>query len=171
MPSSRRSTLLSNRATAPDDAIGPTPETKAKLRHDVLHRLAREGRLDAQHIMAAEEIRGAWEAIGRGLFPTARQLHMPRLPTASRAYLQPFERMSNTEERTWRLRYRPWADEMSIEIVSPTTRTTRLQLVHDVIIDNFGLRAIEDLYRLKHGRALLHIRAALDRYCQFAGWS
>jgi hypothetical protein len=49
-------------------------------------------------------------------------------------------------------------------------RVSRLQLVLDLVVDNYGPRQVEGWYRLRHGQALAHVRAALQRYCEIAGW-
>ncbi len=160
------------RAIAPDhDApIGPTPETAAKLRYDVIAKLYLDGKLDDTHVAAAQEIRRVWEAIGRGLFPRARQLdRIPNRGGATRPR-EPADLMSQSEAIAWRDRYRPFATEMSVDILSRVSRVSRLQLTLDIVIDNYGLRQVEDWYRLKHGVAAGHLRTALERYAVLAGW-
>ena len=150
--------------------IGPTPETAGKLRHDIVERLAREGRLGGEQVRAALEIRRVWEAFGRGLFPAAR----PIAPIAERRkramFSDPIDRLTPEEETAWRLRYRPWAREMAVTVAAGVIRTTRLQLILDIVIDNHGLREVEGWYRMRHGGAIEHIRAALHRYAEIAGW-
>ena len=156
-------------AAEPRDT-GPTPETVRKLRHDIVARLARDGRLGKEQVRAALEIRRVWEAFGRGLFPAAR----PAAPLAERRrramFTDPIDRLSPAEELAWRLRYRPWAREMAVTVAAGAVRTTRLQLILDVVIDNHGLRQVEGWYRMRHGAAVEHIRAALHRYAELAGW-
>lgn len=153
-----------------EDAVGPTPQTVAKLRRDVVERLREEGRLSEEQARAAAEIRRVWEAFGRGLFPRTRDLDRPRQPHGG-MFVDPVESLTDTEERIWRLRYRPWAREMSVEIVAGIVRVSRLQIVLDVVVDNFGVRQVEGWYRLRHGHALEHVRSTLERYCEIAGWS
>ncbi len=156
-------------AAAPRDA-GPTPETLRKLRRDIVARLGRDGRLCAGQLRAALEIRRVWEAFGRGLFPAAR----PAAPIAQRRrramFTDPIDRLTPAEELAWRLRYRPWAREMAVTVAAGAVRTTRLQLILDVVIDNHGLRQVEGWYRMRHGSAVEHVRAALHRYAELAGW-
>ena len=59
---------------------------------------------------------------------------------------------------------------MAVTVAAGAIRTTRLQLVLDVVIDNHGLRQVEGWYRMRHGTAVEHIRAALHRYAEIAGW-
>ena len=85
-------------------------------------------------------------------------------------YSDPIARLSLAEEAAWRARYRPWAHEMSLEVVAATARVSRLQLVLDVVVDNNGVREIEGWYRMRHGLAFVYLRGALHRYCEIAGW-
>ena len=154
---------------ATEDA-GPTPETVRKLRRDIVTRLAREGRLSREQVRAAFEIRRVWEAFGRGLFPASRGF----APLAERKrhamFSHPVDRLTPEEETAWRLRYRPWAREMAVTVAAGAIRTTRLQLILDIVIDNHGLREVEGWYRMRHGGAVAHIGAALHRYAEIAGW-
>ena len=154
---------------AREDA-GPTRETAAKLRRDLVRRLAQEGRLGREQVRAALEVRRVWEAFGRGLFPATSAFS----PVAGRqrraAFADPVERLTREEEAAWRLRYRPWAREMAVTVAAGAIRTTRLQLILDIVVDNHGLREVEGWYRMRHGSAIEHIRAALHRYAEIAGW-
>ena len=133
-------------------------------------RLAREGRLGGEQVRAALEIRRVWEAFGRGLFPAAGSI-APRAGRKRHAmFCDPIERLTPEEESAWRLRYRPWAREMAVTVAAGAIRTTRLQLILDIVIDNHGLRQVEGWYRMRHGGAVEHIRAALHRYAEIAGW-
>ena len=85
-------------------------------------------------------------------------------------FTDPVDRLTPAEESAWRLRYRPWAREIAVTVAAGAIRTTRLQLVLDVVIDNHGLRQVEGWYRMRHGTAVEHIRAALHRYAEIAGW-
>lgn len=155
----------------PEQPVSPTPETRAKLRRDVIERLFKEGRLEEEHVRAAREIRRVWEGIGRSLFPSGATFGSPRQPHLRRAAREPMQRMSDVEEIIWRRRYRPWADEMSLPIATSTVRVSRLQLVLDVVVDNYGLRQVEAWYRMRHGMGFEYLRSALRRYCELAGWA
>jgi hypothetical protein len=137
---------------------------------DIVVRLRDDGRLTPEEFEAALEIRRIWEALGRSLFPSTGGLDRLRQPQQATSF-DPILRMTAGEERIWRLRYRPWASEMSVEIVAGMVRVSRLQIVLDLVIDNYGFRQVEGWYRLRHGHALGHMRAALHRYCEIAGWS
>ncbi len=153
-----------------DENIGPTPETAARLRRDLVARLAQEGRLGREQVRAALEVRRVWEAFGRGLFPGARAIAPVGQRTRRAMFVDPIDRLTVEEERAWRLRYRPWAREMAVTVAAGAIRTTRLQLILDVVVDNHGLREVEGWYRMRHGGAIEHIRAALHRYAEIAGW-
>lgn len=165
----RRTDATGARAAISGGENAPTPETVAKLRVDIVVRLRDDGRLTPEECEAALEIRRIWEVLGRALFPSSGGLDRMRQPQQATTF-DPILRMTAEEERAWRLRYRPWASEMSVEIVAGMIRVSRLQLVLDVVIDNYGFRQVEGWYRLRHGHALVHVRAALKRYCEIAGW-
>lgn len=159
-------------AAAPGDEriVSPTRETVAKLKGDVVVRLYNEGRIRAEHLQAAREVRRMWEAFGRGLFPTAQDPGQYHQAHQRAKYNDPIARLSLAEEAAWRARYRPWAHEMSYEVVAATARVSRLQLVLDVVVDNNGVREVEGWYRMRHGLAFEYLRGALHRYCEIAGW-
>ena len=158
-------------APPPALAAPPTPETAAKLRCDVVQRLGERAALSAAQLRAAREIRRVWEAVGRGLVARAQSL-TPRAESRRRGlFADPIARMSGQEERAWRLHYRPWAREMARTVAAGALRTSRLQLVLDIVVDNHGTRQVEGWYRMRHGSALAHVRAALQRYAEIAGWA
>lgn len=150
--------------------IPPTAETVAKVRTDVINRLYSEGRLRPEHVDAALEIRRVWEAFGRGLFPGSHISDRIPQPHVKAMFMDPIDRLTPAEEIAWRRRYRPWAREMALLIVTGTVRVSRLQLMLDVVVDNNSIRQVEGWYRMRHGMAFDHIRAALHRYCRMAGW-
>lgn len=148
----------------------PTEQTVLKLRHDVVERLEREGRLRDVHLRASREIRLVWEAMGRGMFPMAAPLEATRQTHLRGAFRDPIERMTDIEEIVWRTRYRPWAGEHAVLVAAGTASVSRLQLVLDIVVDNQGLRQVEQAYRMRHGLAFEHLRTALQRYAELAGW-
>jgi hypothetical protein len=169
-----------------EQGYAPTPETVAKLRTDTVQRLHRQGRLTIEQLQAAEEIRRVWQAVGRGLFPTAARLEGVRRAAAGQPR-DPIDRMSDGEERAFRRRYRPWAREMERAPVARSATAGRmtagvaagggagrglscLQLVYDMVIDNYGPRQVEQMHRLRHGLAMQGLRLALQRYAEIAEW-
>lgn len=153
--------------SAPEERISATPETRRKLRYDVIGRLERERRLRAEHVWAAKEIRVIWEAMGRSIFRgpslTPQQPHMHASSSG------PLDRLSHNEELIWRTKYRPWSREMAMTVLGGE-RISRLQLVLDIVVDNYGLREVETHYRMKHGAARGQLRDALQSYAEHAGW-
>jgi hypothetical protein len=153
-----------------DIAPGPTPQTAAKLRRDLVLHLYRSGRLRMEHLEAAEEIRRIWQAFSRSLGPTA--VNTEALATGRRTAhgRQPIEWLTGTEEEIWRARYRPWAREMTATPCGGTIRVTQFQIVLDLVVDNQSLRQTEGFYRMRHGDGAVHLVAALHRYAEIAGW-
>ncbi len=111
-----------------------------------------------------------WQAFGRGLFPAPQDPGADHRADLNAKSNDPMARLSLAEETAWRVRYRPWADQMSHEVVAATARISRLQLVIDVVVDNNGVRDVERWYRMRHGMAFDYLRGALHRYCEIAGW-
>lgn len=149
---------------------GPTPQTAAKLRRDLVLHLYEKGRLRTEHVEAAEDIRRIWQAFSRSLGPTA--VNSSTLATGRQApqARQPIEWLTAAEEQIWRTRYRPWAREMGASPCGGIIRVTLFQVILEIVVDNRGLRQTEGLYRMRHGDAADHLQAALTRYAEIAGW-
>lgn len=165
-----RSIAPANSGNDQTSPIPPTAETVAKVRRDVINRLYSEGRIRPEHVDAALEIRRVWEAFGRGLFPGSQISDRVPQPHIKAMFRDPIDRLTPAEDIAWRQRYRPWAREMALLIVTGTVRVSRLQLMLDVVVDNNSIREVEGWYRMRHGMAFDHIRASLHRYCRMAGW-
>lgn len=151
-------------------AVGPTPETAAKLKRDLVEHLHSKGRLSAEHAQAAEEVRRIWQAFSRILGPSATN---PAMLATGRRPGNPgmaIDWLSDVEEIIWRDRYRPWASEMAAQPCGGTVRVTRFQVVLEIVVDNRSLRQTEGFYRMRHGAAFEIVRAALQRYAEIAGW-
>ena len=144
--------------------IAPTPETAARRRHDVIARLLARGRIDPHHGHAADEIRRVFEAVGRGMFPTARPTVWTGKVPRYRNWRDFIDRMSMAERRAWEWHYIPWTREMSCQIVAGMPGTRWLQLVLDIVVDNAGLRETERRYELRHGKAIEYLIQGLERY-------
>lgn len=142
----------------------PTPQTRRKLRQDVVRRLLERGRLQPHHVEAAEEIRAVHEAVGRGMFPTSQSMMWSgRGPNQARSR-DFLDRMTDAERYAWQHRYLPWTHGMATEIAAGIPGTRWLQLVVDIVVDNATLREIEERYRLRHGAAQAYLSSGLDRY-------
>jgi hypothetical protein len=150
-------------------AVAPTPETARKLRRDMIGVLLIRGRLTPEQARAAEEIRTVQEAVGRGMFRTSRLdpgASFQRKGGAPRDFL---DRMTEDEHHLWQRHYLPWTRELALDIAAGIPGTRWLELVTAIVIDNTGLREIEQRYGLRHGRALSYLAAGLDRYNAIAG--
>lgn len=144
--------------------IGPTPETAARLRGDVVLGLVRDGLLSAQDLDAALEIRTVHEAVGRGMFP-----RMPGEPGAGSSSRQfgprDFTRqMSARERHLWETRYLPWSGAMAVSVAAGLAGTRWLQLVVDIVVDNATPEEAEARYRLPEGAAIRFLAEGLRKY-------
>ena len=81
---------------------------KSVLRRDVMSRLEQQGRIRSEHLMAVEDIRRIWRAFGRGMFPAARDIAVPKVDGGQR-FRDPVSRMTEGEASLYRQRYLPWA--------------------------------------------------------------
>jgi hypothetical protein len=154
---------------ADEQGYQATPETRAKLRSDVVLKLHRGGRLRLEQLQAAEELRRIWQALGRGLFASAARLDAPIGGASRKPDRDPLGALAAGEEIAYRRRYRPWSRELSIALAGGR-RSTRLQLVLDIVVDNLGTRQADRQYGLRHGAALALLQSALLRYAEIAGW-
>ena len=170
MTKGRRSRIRRAAAQAKaEPVVPPTPQTVSQLTDDVIGRLLRQGRLHLHHAMAAEEIRSVMEAVGRGMFPSAQLGWWAGRPVRRRLPSDFLDRMSDEERHMWERHYLPWTHELAVEIAAGLRGTRWLQLVLDVVIDNMGLRTVEDRYRIRHGRAFAYLVQALEKYARGAG--
>ena len=142
---------------------------KSTLRRDVMSRLEQQGRIRSEHLMAVEDIRRIWRAFGRGMFPAARDIAVPRVDGGQR-FRDPVSRMTEGEASLYRQRYLPWARWAGGEEIHNGSggHITLLQLVHDMVIDNLGPRQWEEARKVRHGTATRHLAVALDRYLDAA---
>lgn len=152
-----------------EQGIPPTAQTLAKCRVDVVLKLNRAGRLWNEHLDAALEIRNIWQAFGRGLHPTAGSLDWSGSQPKRARFRTPLDRMSRTEWETWRQNYVPWSKAEG-QVIIGRGKATRLRLTLDIVADNWGLRAIEQAYGMRHGLAYASLRASLQQYGVLAGW-
>lgn len=144
--------------------VDPTPETRRKLKADVIGSLLARQRLDLRYAQAAEEIRTVLEAVGRGMFATAQSTAWTGRAPKHRTYHDFISRMSAHERRLWERHYLPWSHDLSVEIAAGLQGTRWLQLMLDVVVDNISLRAAETRYGLAHGGAFGYLLEGLERY-------
>ena len=152
-------------------SIGPTAETRSKLRQDTLRAMLRAGAIRSEHLAAAGEIRDMWEALTTGI--TARS-SWPSDPARAvirlgrRVFQAPWEHLSERRLGRWRRIYKSWSVETGRVDVVPGH--SRLELTIDVVVDGHSLAEVERRLRLRHGVASQHLRAALTLYAEMAGW-
>ena len=158
-------------AGAEISTIGPTAETRSKLRQDTLRAMLRAGAIQSEHLAAAGEIRDMWEALTTGI--TARS-SWPSDPARAvirlgrRVFQAPWEHLSERRLGRWRRIYKPWS--VSTGRVDVVPGHSRLELVVDVVVDGHSLAEVERRLRLRHGVASQHLRAGLTLYAEMAGW-
>lgn len=150
--------------------VGPTPQTAAKLKRDLIAHLRDKERLIPEHARAAEDIRRIWQAFSRILGPSATNPATLATGRQAGGGQMQIDWLTEREEAIWRERYRPWASEMAAQPCGGTIRVTKFQIVFEIVVDNRSLRQTEGAYRMRHGSAFDIIRAALHRYAEIAGW-
>lgn len=152
------------------DAVGPTPETAAKLKRDLVAHLRDKGRLSSEQAQAAEEVRRIWQAFSRILGPSATNPATLATGRQAGGARMPIDWLTDMEETIWRNHYRPWAAEMAAQPCGGTIRVTQFQVVLEIVVDNRSLRQTEGFYRMRHGAAFEIVNVALHRYARIAGW-
>jgi len=155
-------------------SIGPTRETQAKLRTSVISKLAQAGRLDAFQRQAADEIATIYMAVIRSLMPH-RDFDAVVVDGGGASYATPLERMPAKVYDAYTHHYRPWAKGAGTRLFTRDVsggRVTVLQLVIDVAVENWGPSQLETRYGVPRGKSLVTktLQAALNDYCQTAGW-
>ena len=147
--------------------LGPTPETRNKLRADVVVRLKKQGKLDGPEALAAEEIRDVWRSIERVMFPRRNLEEAYGRASGGWNVKSAIEKLRPSEYRKWQ-RYRIWAGECL---------PGELAIVLDVVKDNYGpwqvgvRLGLAKGGRKQGGATILGIvRDALRRYAMRAGF-
>ena len=130
--------------------LGPTPETRRKLRADVILRLFAQGKLGRPEVTAAERIREARAAVARALYP-ARVME-PQTTRVKGLWTgkSGIERLSDRELVLW-TQYIGWAVGMTGQPFGKS-EVTKLEIVLDVIEENLGPSQIERLYGLPEAK-------------------
>lgn len=146
---------------------GPTPETVAKMRPDVVESLYRLGKIDSDQRWAAEKIQDVFEQVCRGLFPRAIDHRNPYVEKPSIRPAKGLELMRQSEFEHWRDVYKPWsAIEAKVLVGAGNPRT---QLVHLVVVENMRLGEVEKYLEMRNSMAIIHLGEALRRYCRYSG--
>ncbi len=143
-----------NRNTSDQDKkyLGPTPETRAKLRPDPLVILKQRNILNDRQILAFQQIRRAIQIITDGTHMRISRFNDIHVETSH---------FRGGDESDYEIRiknrYGNWIDHMT---------ENRLQAgpVLDIIIDEMSLTAIDRKWGRRKGWAKDHMRASLDLY-------
>ncbi len=157
----------------------PTPQTVAKLRYDVIGRALQEGRIHPEQMAAAQEIRQLIEAWTRGFGSGGGNVTSDSGGTRFNfqtidggGFREPIDRLTDAEERNWRLHYKPFAEQMKhVVVCGAPERATALSLTIDVAVDNNPFGQLDKRYRLRNGTASDIVRHSLWKYAQLAGWT
>ncbi len=173
-----------------DDPNKATEQTARKLKKNVIDKLYSRAKEDddadrkafigEEHKNAADEILTVWEALGRNRFPGTRA------KSDSSGTSFDFTRVDNSAgERDTILRmsdaeldklahYMEWMRE--VEAVKISCRRppayghlTAAILTWDVVVNNSGVRQIEDEYGITHGTAIDWLQKSLWRYAEISG--
>jgi len=148
-------------------AIGPTLETRRKLRADVVVRMFEKGHINRAQELAAEEIRDVREALARAIFPARRlDLSGTRAKGAWKGWT-PLDALTGAQDRAWH-RYIAWCGRM-IDRPFNGISATRLAIVLAVIDVNIGWRQVERAIGVRHGAVLQVVAGALLDYAVAAG--
>lgn len=152
-----------------------TPQTRAKLKADVILKLYRQGRIEQAHVRAAEEIRDVYEGLARGMQPATHVV----MRVDGGQWRDPLQRMTSWERDRFDARYLPWLLDL---VTGPPERQRgqrrvvyrcALWLAMAVVVHNHGVKSAARRCRIDHlqngmGTALLRI--VLDRYAMLAGF-
>ncbi|MBT5241439.1 MAG: hypothetical protein HOH20_14185 [Rhodospirillaceae bacterium] len=141
-------------------AIAPTPETVAKLQRDQVSDLLKQGELNPDQERVARKILSFSLALTRGMFPQSRIQAAAPLPARSLPQA-PLERLSDSESELWSKVYRPWAGEMSRQLVGRRPKLTALSVVERIVNENNSPYALSSAFDLPRKQVLDGLRQAL----------
>ncbi len=134
------------------DAAGARPR---RLRRDVITDLVLDGVLPPVHRAAAREIETIFAAITAGANGRTA-CYEPERAAAAAPDLPPSLRDG------YLMRYTPWRAWAGSQGIAGSATLADLTL--HVIIDNLGMRQVEQRYRLRNGSAARLLALSLDRY-------
>lgn len=138
----------------------PTPETRNKLRHDVILKLYSDGKLSKAELEAAEQIRSIMEAVEIAAFAKSSFDGVPgpmyrSAPNPITARLEP------SIHNAWKNNYRPWT-----KILPPR----HLEAITMVVKDNWKRRVVERHLNLRNGSVAIILKSGLYAYAEMAGF-
>lgn len=146
----------------------PTPQTAARLKSDSILALVRSGRLDHEHLLAAEQIREVYSVLVSNLAAKTSSPDQVRMSLKNMGpWRQPFELMPERLVRLYHDHYKPWAAEIGRRKYGTKTL---LELTIDVVVEAYSLHDIERSQKLRNGSASKPLRDSLQRYAELAGW-
>lgn len=161
--------LLREKYVSIDIKDSREPEV-VRMRTDQIDRLFDAGKISQDQRAAALKFRVVWEAMGRGLFPSASGVGDGGGTKAKGSFRHPLERMNQREFFIWIHEYRPWANGYAAKtaIANPRERFQKsyLQLSYAVIIDNYGPNQLEQIWPVPQGKGVLTsaLREGLSRW-------
>lgn len=147
------------RETGDGQEVGGSGLTILKFKGSPLARLFDRGSIGTPELNAAEDIHRAYMAISGDLWLKPQSLE--RTDKTNSLY-EPSGQIDSVS------RYRAWANHWSAR---KKRGDMTLAITIAAVIDEHPLRAIEEDYGLKHGRAAIIVGSALRDYLARAGWA
>lgn len=148
-----------------------THQTIRKHRRDEVLFLLGKGYLEKHHVEAADQIEKIWSALSRAAVRLGMTYERRDYDTPKKYHGKtPFDLMTAHEQHIYQHFYKPWAKIVGVRIPSRSS-TTWLQLVLDVVVDNYGVATLERAYGLSRGHkvASKYLREGLEHYAKIAG--
>lgn len=143
-----------------EPSVGPTPETKAKLRPDNLVYLWKRHTLTDAQYQAALDIRELMEAQSARYLKSA---NFEGAPSSRRAgQVHPLDGLPHALFARFHNKYMPW--RLAMEKRQVTKGVRLLTLVFEVVANGRGLRDLDAEYRVKRGTCGKLFCEALDSY-------
>jgi len=147
---------------------GATPQTAAKCRHDVIERLWKTRLLDDTQHRAAMEIRDVVEELHSCAFRSAGGIEAFAAPPKRQGPPRAVGFLPVHVREHWHKRYEPWKRaEGKLMVIG---RTTRLEAVYSVVVENWRLGETEREYGLPRRSMRAILETSLDHYAEIAGW-
>ena len=147
---------------AEDRAVGPTPETAAKLKPDPILTMRRQkvNPLWGEDVMAAEEIRRVYAFLVAGMFAKVQRFEARSAGADSERV--PLAMIDANGRYT---RWRKWA-----EIQHKRGGMPYLPVAIDIVVDGMSCAEVDANRRWRKGKAATALRDALREYAYLAGW-
>lgn len=153
--------VTKNPSPRDDQGYEPTPETRRKLRHDVVLKLYSDGKLSKAELEAAEEIRAVMEALEIAAFAKSSFDGVPGPMYRSAPSPIP-ARLEAGVYKVWKENYMPWTAMIP---------KRHLEAIVMIVKNNWKRREVERLLFLKNGAATHILKGGLHTYAHIAGFS